>query len=251
MNHPEREIISEIKNFSSIGMDFVDISYEWPSNIKFNTSEIRNVLKEIKLGLVGHSNPSLPAIYPLKAVRDAVYEELIKTVNFFKEVGADKVNIHPFYYAGFMNESDIIRENINLLNKLSHYCGEQEIDLMLENFIPPFHSPQIFQIILKEVPALKVHIDVAHLNFTGDLYLSLENFIDRFGKKIIHYHMHDNKGKKDDHLPLGCGNIDWGKVAKIIKKSGYDGTFTLEVFCSDCAYIKYSKEKWEKAWMDN
>ncbi len=35
----------------------------------------------------------------------------------------------------------------------------------------------------------------------------------------MHVHLHDNNGRRDEHLPLGEGSVDWatviGKLAKL------------------------------------
>ena len=40
-------------------------------------------------------------------------------------------------------------------------------------------------------------------------------------------HIHDNMGKKDEHLPLGKGTIDWKQVME--KLSDYKGIFVTEM----------------------
>jgi len=48
--------------------------------------------------------------------------------------------------------------------------------------------------------------------------------VDEFLKdlsQVIHVHLHDNKGRSDEHLSLGKGTIDWKKVIK--KLDGYKG----------------------------
>ena len=43
----------------------------------------------------------------------------------------------------------------------------------------------------------------------------------QFSKKIAHIHVSDNNGDSDMHLGLGRGNIDWKKVARLIKEINY------------------------------
>ena len=45
-------------------------------------------------------------------------------------------------------------------------------------------------------------------------------------------HMHDNSGKPNDdqHLLPFDGTIDFGRVAKRLRESAYQGPITLEVF---------------------
>ena len=45
--------------------------------------------------------------------------------------------------------------------------------------------------------------------------------------RISHVHIHDNMGKKDEHLPLGKGTIDWKLVME--KLSDYKGIFVTEM----------------------
>ena len=61
-------------------------------------------------------------------------------------------------------------------------------------------------------------------------------------------HLSDNKGKVDDHLPLGAGLIDWADAARALKASGYDGTVTLEVFSPHREYALASREYWLALW---
>ena len=42
-------------------------------------------------------------------------------------------------------------------------------------------------------------------------------------------HIHDNKGKGDDHFPPSFGNIPWNTVMAALKRLGYKGNLNLEV----------------------
>ena len=46
---------------------------------------------------------------------------------------------------------------------------------------------------------------------------------------LIATHLHDNKGKTDDHLAPGEGAIDWPAALMSLQKIGYDGPWLFEV----------------------
>ena len=61
-------------------------------------------------------------------------------------------------------------------------------------------------------------------------------------------HVHDNKGRFDEHLPLGVGNVDWPEAARALRGASYDGTVTLEVFAKEPVYTHASRDLWLAAW---
>jgi len=65
---------------------------------------------------------------------------------------------------------------------------------------------------------------------------------------VVQKFFSDNKGKEDDHLPLGCGNIEWEKIIKIIKKFKFNKTITLEIFSPDRDYLLLSRDKLKSWW---
>jgi sugar phosphate isomerase/epimerase len=66
-------------------------------------------------------------------------------------------------------------------------------------------------------------LDVGHANTVG----LVDEFLDQLNNHISHVHIHDNMGKKDEHLPLGKGSIDWKRVTE--KLSDYKGIFVTEM----------------------
>ena len=64
-----------------------------------------------------------------------------------------------------------------------------------------------------ESPYLNLCLDIGHAN-TSEGPLA---YIQKFGKKIISIHFHDNNGKNDDHLDVGEGTVPWKKVAEASK----------------------------------
>jgi sugar phosphate isomerase/epimerase len=46
---------------------------------------------------------------------------------------------------------------------------------------------------------------------------------------LITTHVHDNNGKKDDHLVPFEGRINWDIALMTMQKVGYDGTYLMEL----------------------
>jgi sugar phosphate isomerase/epimerase len=73
-------------------------------------------------------------------------------------------------------------------------------------------------------------------------------FIEAFADRIGHLHVSDNFGKEDNHLPIGSGTVPFPKIAAALKKTGYDGTVTFEVFTPDRDYLRLSRHKFDQIW---
>jgi sugar phosphate isomerase/epimerase len=98
------------------------------------------------------------------------------------------------------------------------------------------------------VPDLLFHLDVGHANLESEHNLTVE-MASTFSDRLTHVHFSDNNGGDLDlHLPLGVGKIDWRWIVHILKRVGYDGTITLEVFAHDREYLVISRKKLRKLW---
>ncbi len=72
-----------------------------------------------------------------------------------------------------------------------------------------------------------IWFDIGHAN---SIYNPLF-FYDSISKtnKIYGMHIHDNSGNKDDHLPLGMGNIDFKRFIQKLKADNYKGHLSIEL----------------------
>ncbi len=112
--------------------------------------------------------------------------------------------IHP----GYRNDEIMPEEIAGILNELFDFATNLGMVPLLENlsrrtaFYKPEEMKQFQKLLLKPNFAL----DVGHANMES----CLEEFM-RVNRSFCYFHIHDNLGVKDDHLPLGKGNIDWGR----------------------------------------
>jgi sugar phosphate isomerase/epimerase len=76
-----------------------------------------------------------------------------------------------------------------------------------------------------ESPGMGVCLDVGHANLTGDAMEAIETC----SGHIVTTHLHDNRGKRDEHLVPGEGAINWEGVLMAFQKVGYDGAWIFEL----------------------
>ncbi|MDY6951056.1 MAG: sugar phosphate isomerase/epimerase family protein [Thermodesulfobacteriota bacterium] len=233
MNHPAASLYDEIEAIGKARYDFIDLTIEGPC-LDVDVQRAQELLDQHALFVVGHTDPCLPYAYPIKAVREACFKELERCAEIFSSLGATIMNIHPCYGAPPCMKHSLVEQNIEALKPIAEMAGGRGLCLVLENFKAPFDRVSTYEKMLSQVPELKVHLDVGHTNFGPD---DEEVFCRRLGDHIKHVHFSDNRSVRDDHMPLGVGNVDWQRAVTSLKTIGYDGTVTLEVFCGHGAAL--------------
>jgi sugar phosphate isomerase/epimerase len=68
-------------------------------------------------------------------------------------------------------------------------------------------------------------LDFGHAHMDGDLVEAVETV----SGHLLTTHVHDNRGRTDDHLLPFDGTIDWPGALTAIQKVGYDGTLIFEI----------------------
>jgi sugar phosphate isomerase/epimerase len=68
-------------------------------------------------------------------------------------------------------------------------------------------------------------MDAGHARLMGDVVDAIETC----SGHLITTHLHDNRGRADDHLVPGKGVIDWDAATLAFQKVGYDGAWMFEL----------------------
>jgi sugar phosphate isomerase/epimerase len=68
-------------------------------------------------------------------------------------------------------------------------------------------------------------LDFGHAHIDGDIVDAIETV----SEHLVATHVHDNRGRTDDHLVPFEGTIDWASALTAVQKIGYDGTLLLEI----------------------
>jgi sugar phosphate isomerase/epimerase len=248
MNHPRRSLPEQIEWLGKNGFDFLDLTLEPPeaASWKLNPPEVKHILADAGLVVVGHTAPFLPIASPVEGLRRAAVQEMLHCMDVFAEIGVKWMNVHP-RTAPMHDRAFTIDRNLESLAELVRHGSEIGLGVMVEN-VPGFNTASELGDILRKLPQLGLHLDVGHANLMTSTNTTAE-ILGAFGDRLRHVHLHDNRGGELDlHLPLGAGNINLPESLRLLKQSGYDGTITLEVFSTDLNLLLYSRDLLRKLW---
>ena len=103
----------------------------------------------------------------------------------------------------------------------------EALTICVENVFEP--EPDTLIEIIDRVgdPRLKICLDVGHANAvktTG----TVEEWIEKMGERIGHFHLHNNDGGSDSHGELTDGALDMEKILRLAEKRCHDATYTIE-----------------------
>jgi sugar phosphate isomerase/epimerase len=250
MNHPGRDVVSEVEWIARAGFDFVDLTLEPPSaDVRTVRIEaVRQVLQSSNLQVVGHTAFYLPLCSPFESIRRAAVEELKLCLKAFARLGASWMNLHPDRMAPFSDRRYVIERNIQTIHELLPLSRELGVGLMIENLPGGFNNVRQLGELLDPIPELGLHLDIGHANLLVPANTT-DDILRTYGSRLQHVHLHDNKGGEADlHLPLGCGNIETGHYVRSLQNAGFDGTITLEVFTPDRHYLAHSRDVLRRLW---
>ncbi len=252
MNFPVKPVLEEIRKISDLGFDYVELALDPPCAhweiICSMEKELTATLSRNRMDVVCHLPTFVYTADLCPAIRTASLNEMIHSLDTAARLGAKKAILHPSMISGlgpFIMETarTLALESLHLI---AEKAASLDITLCLENMFPRYLScfePKHFKDIFKELPSLKMCLDTGHANIDDSGRKSLFQFIRKFPDKISHIHMSDNHGKKDNHLGIGQGTIDFKKLVQQMADAGFDATITLEVFSENPQDLVESREK--------
>lgn len=194
------------------------------------------------LGLIDHYNElknSLGLYYLCHGPREGkandiehlekVYLKKIKALfPIMDQLDMRLLTIHLWMDHRFI-KPDVLLFKRDLLKKIVEQASTRGISICLENLS---ENVSDIKTVMEEVPDLNLTLDLGHAQLLSDDNTSF-GFIKNFPDRIMHVHLHDNRGGDsyldDLHLPPGDGIIDLKGIFRDLIKTGYQGTITLEL----------------------
>ncbi|MCL7415180.1 MAG: sugar phosphate isomerase/epimerase [ANME-2 cluster archaeon] len=113
------------------------------------------------------------------------------------------------------------QRNIQGLQQLCDHAARFDMTIGVENMVKmdfilgKYAEEMLGMIESVDRDNLGMTFDVGHANTNN----AVPSFLDKCLGATVHVHLHDNVGRRDEHLPLGEGSVDWatvtGKCAKL------------------------------------
>lgn len=252
MNHPARDPLEEIEWFGQNGFDFVDLTLEPPAAdpADLDIQAIRTALASHNLDIVAHAAYFIPISSPFASLRRTALQEFQRTLETAARLGARMLTVHYRGIPPLFPAERCPEWHLEVLEPLCDQAAGLGMTVLLEN--APGLAGQIEHIarILETIPGLGFHLDSGHTQVEGGVDM-FEAYLERFTGRLMHVHLSENDGSRDQHLPLGAVpkvEIDWPARIARLKASGYDGTISLEVFAPERAYLLQSRDLLRRWW---
>lgn len=90
------------------------------------------------------------------------------------------------------------------------------ISVCLENVFDPEYAPLAEIVRGVDHPAFGLCLDIGHANCFSPY--PAEEWLWELYPYIRHFHLHDNHGKRDEHLGIGQGDLPWASIFRFIRE---------------------------------
>ena len=161
--------------------------------------------------------------------RKAAVEETLATLDVAAAVRYSTLVLHggvPEPHGGAADNH--LASLVRSLEELSPVAQRYGIRLAVEVIPNALSTPSaLVDLIESDIDAdnLGICMDVGHARLMGDVIDAIETC----SGHLITTHLHDNRGRNDDHLVPGKGVIDWDATLLALQKIGYDEVWMLEL----------------------
>ena len=168
---------------------------------------------------------------PIRALREAAAVLNKSAVGFAHEVGATQIVFHPGYYDrdSFFSKSRAQGFCYQLLDEMVALCRPLGITVAFENIAGPsmalFTMEEYIHALDGVDPCVKFLLDVGHAHCNA---WDIPELIGRIGDRLCGFHLHDNRGDGDSHLPIGRGSIPWEPVFEAMRALPEDVLYVME-----------------------
>ncbi len=205
-----------------LGFEYIEWVSEWPRFLNNeNTKRLKEVLQSFELKSTIHAPFSDLNIASFnEKIREASLRVISDTLERAVELDVMLVTIHPGHCSPVSRryQAEYIRIHRMSLEKIAQQAEDLGIRIGIENMPRfPILDAQTPERLYKLVEGIEVGVtfDVAHLNTsTADF----EGFLRLFKNRIVLLHLHDNHGKRDEHLALGEGTVPWEELLPRLPK---------------------------------
>lgn len=167
-----------------------------------------------------------------EGARQHAIGEIALAVEAAARLGASYFVLHPGPEATGLPRSERLDRMEHAAASLDHIadrCRQLGVRLVLENMLPHLFSGHVRELLwlLGALANTEVGIclDTGHAFLSGDL----RTVAHKLAGHLAMIHASDNRGKFDDHLPAGDGDVPWADLWRHLSETRFEGAIVLEI----------------------
>jgi sugar phosphate isomerase/epimerase len=163
-----------------------------------------------------------------REIRQLSWNRLDRVMDLGARWGAELIVMHPNYDPVYYRHQ--VDEWILRAAEFFGSLAEKEPGrppIAIENIAE--ETPQLARRLVERIASPRVFhcFDFGHHHVFSPL--PFEQWLQGLGKPgRLHFHLHDNHGDDDHHLPLGAGTISWARARQMLEGLPVPHTLTLE-----------------------
>lgn len=210
-----------LQEWSALGIPFEYNDFMWPW-ILDDEAEVRKRIKAYRALARDRSADTLHGPFLDIAVhsqdhliRQTSESRIRQACDIACELGVRAVIVHTNFIPNFYDSSyrrGWLDSNAAFLARLlEEYPG---LWVYMENMFD--EEPDLLSALAQRMEGRRfgIALDIAHAHISRT---SIEDWHKACAPSIRHYHINDNHGRLDEHLPLGQGDIDWRQVFPLLQ----------------------------------
>ncbi len=236
-------------------LDFVELNTNFPLQQihKMDVAVLNRLAAQYGIGYTIHLNDDLPVADFNPGVAKAYCQSVLDAIEFSKKIGCKALNLHIAEGAHYTTPSRIVyfyeaykEEYLKGMKAFRDACeaavGDSGICICMENSKAYFDFQKEALDLLLESPVFFLTLDIGHNHCSG---YADEQWIRARANRLKHMHMHDAKGCKQDHQPLGQGEMDIPGYLELAKQCGCSVLLevkTVEGLRSSVAWLRQHEQ---------
>lgn len=160
--------------------------------------------------------------------RDLAMSRHLESVDICKRLGVNRLVLHSGWIPSMYFPSWQVDKSVRYWKELADKAGiDEDFTICIENVFEPGPDTLIEIIDRVQDPRIWICLDVGHANaVTTDG--RVEEWIEKMGERIAHFHLHNNDGTGDSHGELTEGNMDMERILKLAERHSPAATYTIE-----------------------
>jgi sugar phosphate isomerase/epimerase len=173
----------------------------------------------------GRWGPPLSIASPHRDARAHALAEVERALHIARRLPFEILVTHLGLPRPAENSRDAARRSIDALSETARPLGVRLALEVIPNELSRANTLAHFLEEVVDVPEAGICLDFGHAHMDGDLVDAVETV----SEHLITTHVHDNRGRTDDHLVPFEGTIDWEAALTAAQKVGYEGTLMFEI----------------------